>query len=205
MFDRNADTVTEAGRILSRRSMLGQSVGMAVGATVLSSFPTPAEAQQGGAGAAGAAAAPRIRRVVTGHNAQGKSYVISDDMVNAGELWKTSATEPLGAKGPGEADGVLGNTGLVADPPAGGGRWFIATFQPSVDPKPSLENRQRFHRTETIDYAYVLSGEVTLLLDVQEVTLKPGDVVVQRNTYHSWRVDGNVPARLSMMMLRVRS
>lgn len=201
MSKNNAEAIDEAGGNLTRRSMLEQSLGVALGATVLAGFPGAAEAQQPAAGQA--PAAPRVRRVVTGHNAQGKSYVVSDEMVAPNELWKTSAMEPLGAKGPGEAPGILPNSGLVADPPAGGGRWSFVTFQPAVDPKPTLENRQRFHRTETIDYAFVLSGEVVLLLDIQEVTLKPGDVVIQRNTYHSWRVDGSVPARLSMTMLRV--
>jgi hypothetical protein len=202
MLDKKAESSTEAGRSVSRRSMLEQSLGVAFGATILGGVATPAEAQQ----PATAPAAPRVRRVVTGHNAQGKSCVISDEMINAGQLWKTSAMEPVGTKAPGEAPGgILPNSGLVADPPAGGTTWSIVTFQPSKDPKPSIENRQRFHRTETIDYAFVLSGEVTLLLDVQEVALKPGDVVIQRNNYHSWRVDGDVPARLSMMMLRVGS
>lgn len=203
MSKKNAHTVGEAGGSVTRRSMLEQSLGIALGATVLGSLATPAEAQQPAAGQ-GAAVAPRVRRVVTGHNAQGKSYVVSDEMVATNELWKTSAMEPLGARGPGEAPGILPNAGnIAADPPAGGGRWSVVTFQPAVDPKPSLENRQRFHRTQTIDYAYILSGEVTLLLDLQEVTLKPGDAVIQRNTYHAWRVDGSVPARLSMMMIRV--
>jgi hypothetical protein len=202
MFNENPEAAAETGRTLSRRSMLEQSVGAAFGAGVFAGFLTPAEAQQRAAAEPNAAPAPRIRRVVTGVNAQGKSYVVNDEMVS-GELWKTSTMEPLGTNPPGEAGGIQPNSGLVADPPAGGGRWFIATFQPAVDPKPSLENRQRFHRTATIDYAYVLSGEVTMLLDVQEVLLKPGDVVIQRNTYHSWRVDGNVPARLLMTMIRV--
>ena len=76
-------------------------------------------------------------------------------------------------------------------------------MQPSRDPKPTLANRQGFHRTATIDYAYVISGEVTMLVDVQEVKLKAGDVVVQRNTDHAWRVDGDAPARMLFTLVRV--
>jgi mannose-6-phosphate isomerase-like protein (cupin superfamily) len=159
-----------------------------------------AQAPAGGRGQA--PAGPAIRRVVTGHNAAGKSCVISDEMIT-GPLWSTTGAEPLGAKAAGEPSEILANSGLVGDPPVGGTRWMIATFQPAKDPKPSLENRIQFHRTATLDYAYVLSGEVTLLLDVQEVLLKTGDVVVQRNTYHSWRVDASVPVRLLMLMMRV--
>lgn len=89
------------------------------------------------------------------------------------------------------------------DPPAGGTRWTIATMQPARDPKPTLQNRQGFRRTATIDYVYVLSGETVLLLDEQEVLLKAGDTVIQRNTDHAWRVDGNVPARLLVALVRV--
>jgi hypothetical protein len=204
MSKKSAHTVDEASGSLTRRSMLEQSVGVALGATVLGSLAMPAEAQQPVTAPPGTT--PRVRRVVTGHNAQGKSYVISDDMVAVNELWKTSAMEPLGPWGPGEAPTILSNAGnIAADPPAGGGRWSFVTFLPAADPalKPTLQNRQRFHRTQTIDYALILSGEVVLLLDTQEVVLKAGDVVIQRNTYHSWRVDGTVPARLSMMMLKV--
>jgi uncharacterized cupin superfamily protein len=42
------------------------------------------------------------------------------------------------------------------------------------------------HRTETIDYAVVLEGEITLVLDDEDVVLKAGDVVIQRGNNHSW-------------------
>jgi quercetin dioxygenase-like cupin family protein len=76
-------------------------------------------------------------------------------------------------------------------------------MQPARDPKPTLQNRQGFHRTSTIDYVYVLSGEVVLLLDEQEVLIKAGDTVIQRNTDHAWRVDAAEPARLLVALVRV--
>ena len=59
--------------------------------------------------------------------------------------------------------------------------------------------------TSTIDYCYLLSGEVVLLLDEQEVTIKAGDVVILRNSFHSWRNDGTVPARMTVTLVRVGS
>jgi hypothetical protein len=125
-------------------------------------------------------------------------------MINAGELWKTSADEPLGANLPGEPRGPFPTTRPETDPQLGGTRWLVATYQPN-DPsrRGTLVNRQGFHRTATIDYVYVLSGEIVLLTDEQEVTLKAGDFVVQRNNYHAWRNDGNVPARLLVTLVRV--
>ena len=50
------------------------------------------------------------------------------------------------------------------------------------------------HKTKTIDYIILLKGDVTLLLDNEEVDLKPFDVVVQRGTNHAWVNNGNDPA-----------
>ena len=50
------------------------------------------------------------------------------------------------------------------------------------------------HKTETIDYIILLKGEVSLILDEDEIDLKPFDVVVQRGTNHAWQCKGNEPA-----------
>jgi len=50
------------------------------------------------------------------------------------------------------------------------------------------------HRTQTIDYAVVLKGEITMLLDDQDVVLKEGDVVIQRGTNHAWSNRSDKPA-----------
>src|SRR5574337_484935 len=61
-----------------------------------------------------------------------------------------------------------------------------------------LENRRHpfMHRTETVDYAVVLEGEVTMLLDDSEVHLKQGDVVIQRGTNHAWSNRSKKPVRM---------
>ena len=57
------------------------------------------------------------------------------------------------------------------------------------------------HRTETVDYAVVLEGEITLLLDVGEVMLKAGDVVIQRGTNHAWRNHTSKPTRMLYVLM----
>ena len=57
------------------------------------------------------------------------------------------------------------------------------------------------HRTETIDYAIVLSGEITMLLDESEVTLGAGEVLIQRGTNHAWTNRTNEPARVLFVLV----
>ncbi len=57
------------------------------------------------------------------------------------------------------------------------------------------------HKTETIDYIILLKGEVTLILDEEEVALKPHDVVVQRGTNHAWANHGTEPALLIAVLI----
>ncbi|QJR18887.1 Cupin domain-containing protein [Pelagibacterium halotolerans] len=57
------------------------------------------------------------------------------------------------------------------------------------------------HRTESIDYGIVLSGEIVLLLDDEEVVLGPGDVVVQRGTIHAWANRSNTVCRMAFILI----
>lgn len=58
-----------------------------------------------------------------------------------------------------------------------------------------------FHRTESIDYAVVLEGEITLLVDDGEVTLRPGDVAIQRATAHAWSNRTDTVARVMFVLI----
>jgi naringenin degradation protein FdeH len=57
------------------------------------------------------------------------------------------------------------------------------------------------HRTETVDYAVILEGELTLILDEEDVVLKTGDVVIQRGTSHSWANRSDKPCRILFVLL----
>lgn len=132
--------------------------------------------------------AGRIRRVVTGHNKEGKSYIASDEMVDAASIWTTSHDLPIGPGPAGEARQLSRVTGDT--------RLFVAAIQPHTDPKPNLTNRIGFHRTPGVAYCYVLSGEIVFLVDLQEVRLEAGDLVVERHTMHSWRNEGTTPVKM---------
>lgn len=173
---------------LPRRTMLRYSTAGGA-ALVAGLFSELVEAGQGSSRpAASAGAAGRIRRVVTGHNKEGKSYIASDEIVDAASIWTTSPDHPIGPGPGGEARQVSRLTGDT--------RLFVASIQPHTDPKPTLANRIGFHRTPGVAYCYVLSGEIVFLVDLQEVRLRVGDLVVERHTMHSWRNEGTTPVKM---------
>jgi len=128
-----------------------------------------------------------IRRVITG-DVDGRSRVIVDGPAHEvgaiDEIWASSPDTPLGVD-PTEWD-------ITLEPPAGGVRFRVASIPP---------NSPRFHVTNTVDYLYVLDGDITLELDDGSVLLHPGDCVVQRETNHSWRNDNGFPVRLVAVMV----
>ncbi len=73
------------------------------------------------------------------------------------------------------------------------------------DFEPTLETVRRhpsFHKTDSLDYLVVLSGRLTMLMDDdREVTLEPGDVVVQQGVLHGWRVEGSDPVRFFAVLV----
>ncbi len=128
-----------------------------------------------------------IRRVVTGHNRDRVAKVLVDaPAANTREtqpgrfttlLWCTDSapcTMPIG-------DDIedMGARELGTYPPVDGTRLMIAEYPP--------HNAPIMHRTETIDYIIVLSGSIDMELDENEVvTLRQGDVMIQRGTNHAW-------------------
>jgi len=158
------------------------------------------------------------RRIVTGHDADGKSFVAIDGPPVGGAFWLTEGA-------PADNMTPADNAGLVRrlEPPAGGSIFLFASIPPD-DPNVSAEDRERviarmfermeashcrtdtsrhpgMHKTRTVDYVVLLSGEVTLLLDKGEVDLKPFDVVVQRGTSHAWVNKGKEPALIAGVLI----
>ncbi len=132
------------------------------------------------------------RRVVTGHDAQGVSVVLSDGTVPVHkyipavgvgfyEIWQTDeAPAPVLPAEPSEPT----QRTLRVPPEPRGTKIRINEFFPGHI---TVEGRQSpMHRTETVDYGIVLEGEIVLILDDSEVTLRAGDVVIQRGTDHAW-------------------
>jgi mannose-6-phosphate isomerase-like protein (cupin superfamily) len=137
----------------------------------------------------------KIRRVVTGHNKEGKGVVQWDSEVGAISgrpgfshipLW---ATKQLPAKLT-EEDPSTWEIGTTI---AGGSVFRIIRYESGV--------MRRNHRTDSIDYAVVLSGEIDMELDEGEVHLKAGDVIVQRATMHNWVNRGTEPCIIAFVLI----
>ena len=166
-----------------------------------------------------------IRRVVTGHDAAGKAVVAIDGTaanmrVRAANgltstlLWVEDATPADNAGAPDKADREIG----VA-PPDGGSVFRIVTFPPedvgetafsNADLKAELgldasdaaaARHPSMHKTRSVDYAVVISGEIDLLLDDTDVTVRAGDVVVQRGTNHGWVNRGTEPCAVAFVLI----
>jgi len=138
-----------------------------------------------------------VKRVVTGVDGEGGSYVVSADELpeaDAVELWRYQPSDIAEwiADVPEEA------AATAFEPPAGGVWWVQATFPPGgeriVGPEYPGVDEEGFHTTRTIDFIYLLAGELTLLLDRDSVRLEAGDVVLQQATRHTWRNQGTGPA-----------
>jgi mannose-6-phosphate isomerase-like protein (cupin superfamily) len=142
------------------------------------------------------------RRVVTGHDANGKSVVLSDGLppqehpmhgpeVGADfiELWSTLETVPTLTSTPGAEPALRPFTIM---PPSGHLLRIIELYPPDRG-----GHRTVMHRTRTLDYAIVLEGEAVLVLDDSETVLGPGAVVVQRGTDHAWENRSDAVTRMA--------
>jgi quercetin dioxygenase-like cupin family protein len=138
----------------------------------------------------------KIRRVVTGHDKDGKAVVQSDTEIEGkpgrpgfshAVLWATRELPPkLTAEDP--AAWEIGTT------IAGGSVFRIIRYDPGV--------ARRMHRTDSIDYAIVLAGEIDMELDDgKETHLKAGDVVIQRATVHNWINRGAEPCLIAFVLI----
>lgn len=142
------------------------------------------------------------RRVVTGHDAGGKSVVLSDGAppqhhpmqgsstgADFFELWNAPKAVPdLGSVEPREPN----EREFTIMPASGHLIRIIDIFPPHAGGR-----RTVMHRTKTLDYVVVIEGEVVLILDDSEVTLRQSDVVVQRGTNHAWENRADKPTRLA--------
>ncbi len=142
----------------------------------------------------------QIRRVVTGHDASGRAVVKIDEVAKnlvssragatACVVW---TTEGFPVDNTGEEDAGLRKTGTTLD---NGTVFRILELAPGVTP--------RNHRTDSIDYAVVMSGEVDMELDDAKVHLKAGDVLVQRGTIHNWVNRGTEPCVIAFVLIAAK-
>ncbi len=145
---------------------------------------------------------PNIRRVVTGHDESGKAVVKIDEVCTNYREGRPGAfvcnvwtTDTAPADNSGQADGGQreGKFTMIEN----GTVFRIIEFRPGV--------QQRIHRTDTIDYIVVMSGEIDMELEAgEEVHLKAGDVMVQRGTVHNWINRGSESCVLAVMLVHAR-
>ena len=151
----------------------------------------------------------QVRKVVTGHDAKGRAVIARDEQIDGvpipglGELaFLWAADEP--ATYPNAGDNPAAPAPF---PPVGGIRFLIATYSPESDvvaPEPLAGmhvddgDELGMHRTDSTDFGVVLSGNLALQLDDgAEVSLSPGDVLIENGTRHRWRVVGTRQSRFS--------
>ena len=139
----------------------------------------------------------KIRRVVTGHDATGKAVVKIDEMAknvisnrpgaSSCVVWSTSE---FPVNNDGDVDPSAKSIGTTIEK---GTVFRIVRYEPGVTP--------RNHRTDSIDYAVVISGEIEMDLDGEVVSLKQGDVLVQRGTIHNWINRGTEPCVIAFVLV----
>ena len=173
----------------------------------------------------------RFRRVVTGHDPQGQSIIASDaasphvmpimDQPNFAvtDFWKTSVT-PADNSAATASDPCA--IPVQVAPPASGSVFRVVQFPPDKDwaakaaamggsvaidetaksaSKGGEVRHAHMHRTRSLDYAIVLSGEIWAVMDVGETKLVAGDVLVQRGTNHAWANRSNAACVIAFVMI----
>jgi len=139
----------------------------------------------------------QVRRVVTGHDDKGRAVVQIDEVsknlvsgrpgATACVIW---TTESFPVNNTGDADAGLRQVGTTL---SNGTVFRVVEFGPGVAP--------RNHRTDSIDYAVIMSGEIDMELDDSVVHLKAGDVLVQRGTIHNWVNRGTQPCVIAFALI----
>ena len=168
-----------------------------------------------------------MRRIVTGHNALGKSIItidgpparsIGEDVGGLFEIWNTDGMPIETTDNVDRADSEI-----ILSPPANGTKFRYFQINPTPEGVPwdvlqdlaaqafdrivaahhriDTSKHPAMHKTETIDYIILLKGDVSLLLDEEEVRLEPFDTVVQRGTNHAWVNHGDEPALLIAVLI----
>jgi quercetin dioxygenase-like cupin family protein len=139
----------------------------------------------------------QIRRVVTGHDAQGRAKVEIDEIAKNVISSRPGAQSCVvwSTKGfPVDNDGFNDPTGVTKTTVDNGTVFRIVHYGPGVTP--------RNHRTDSIDYAVVMSGAIEMELDDGVVAkLKAGDVLIQRGTIHNWVNRGTEPCIIAFVLI----
>ena len=168
----------------------------------------------------------RVRRVVTTHDAAGRSTFLMDglapnvkEMASMPGLALTDLWETKGA--PADNAGAADNADrpVRLEPPRNGTILRIVEFPPDSQWRRGPDPREAFdsigaghaadrrssdpmmHKTATVDYIIVLKGEIYAIMENGETLLRAGDILVQRGTNHSWSVRGTEPCTVAAVLV----
>jgi len=143
----------------------------------------------------------QMRRVITGHDATGRAIVKIDAIVENSFVGRPGATvypvwstEGFPVDNDGQDDEGLRKTGTTLP---NGTIFRVLEFAPGLAP--------RNHRTDSIDYGVILSGEIDMELDGTSVHLEAGDVLVQRGTIHDWINRGTAPCVIAIVLIAAKA
>jgi len=139
----------------------------------------------------------KVRRIVTGHDDSGKAVVKIDEIVRDLKVGRPGAmvapiwtTEGFPVNNDGHEDAAARQVGTTL---TGGTILRVVEFSPGV--------QARNHRTDSIDYAIILSGEIDMEMDGTLIHLAAGDVLVQRGTIHNWINNGTAPCVIAFALI----
>ena len=140
----------------------------------------------------------KVRRIVTSHDSAGRAVVNIDEIATniVSKRPGSSSIVAWSTQGfPVDNDGDTDPSGASIGTTLENGTVFrIGRYAPGVTP--------RNHRTDSIDYAVVMSGEIDMELDDGvTVHLKAGDVLVQRGTIHNWINNGTEPCLVAFVLI----
>ena len=168
----------------------------------------------------------RVRRVLTGHDGQGRSTFIADgeapnvkEMTAITGLALTDLWETKGAPASNEGHADAADRPVRLEPPKNGTILRIVEFPPDSAWRGATDGKAGFkaigaghaqdksssdpmmHKTSTVDYIIVLKGEIHAIMETGEKLLRAGDILVQRGTNHSWSVRGNEPCIVAAVLV----
>ena len=171
----------------------------------------------------------KVRRVLTGHDPDGKSTFIADghapnvkEMASMPGLALTDLWETTAAPATNEGHGDAASRPVRLEPPPKGTILRIVEFPPDSQWRNRADGREAFksigaghaqdrgsadpmmHRTNTVDYIIVLNGEIHAIMEKGEALLRAGDILVQRGTNHSWSVRGAEPCIVAAVLVSAK-
>jgi len=171
----------------------------------------------------------RVRRVLTGHDAQGRSTFIADgpapnvkEMSAMPGLALTDLWETKGAPASNAGQDDAASRPVHLEPPQNGTILRIVEFPPDSAWRNRTDGKDGFksigaghaqdrqsadpmmHKTSTVDYIIVLKGEIYAIMETGEKLLRAGDILVQRGTNHSWSVRTDEPCIVAAVLVSAK-